>query len=149
MGFSHPCGITFRKTISSHDPIVTSSVHRRSISSSPAISAIHWVFENGAEAEIARYHLNGQDTELLIANFPTPQLAQQQLATLQKKYQRERRESGRRFATAIRQAGTITLLAIVAGAPSQSGCGKFVEHSSFRDGAHVERADFPVQGASN
>lgn len=76
-------------------------------------------FQNGAEAEIARYHLNGQDAELLIADFPTPQLAQQQLATLQKKFNVNGSNPGA-GSPPLYAKRTITLLAIVAGAHSEA-----------------------------
>jgi Family of unknown function (DUF6599) len=75
-------------------------------------------FQNGAEAELAHYRLNGQDAELLIADFPTPQLAQQQLDNLQKKFNVD--GSNPAAGSPLYAKRTITLLAIVAGAPSQA-----------------------------
>ncbi len=43
-------------------------------------------FSNGAEAEAAHYNVNGQDVSLLIADFPTPQMAGAKLAELQKRF---------------------------------------------------------------
>lgn len=82
-------------------------------------------FQNGAEAEIARYHLNGQDAELLIADFPTPQLAQQQLASLQKNFNVNGSNQGA-GSPPLYAKRTITLLAIVAGAPSQTDAGNLL-----------------------
>jgi hypothetical protein len=75
-------------------------------------------FQNGAEAELAHYRLDGQDAELLIADFPTPQLAQQQLATLQKKFNVN--GSNPEAGSLLYAKRAITLLAIVAGAPNQA-----------------------------
>ncbi len=76
-------------------------------------------FQSGAEAEMAHYRLNGQDAQLLIADFPTPQLAQQQLALLQKKFNVNSSNNGA-GSPALYAKRTITLLAIVAGAPNQA-----------------------------
>jgi hypothetical protein len=75
-------------------------------------------FQNGAEAELAHYRLNGREAELLIADFPTPQLAQQQLAILQKKFNVN--GSNPAAGSPLYAKRTITLLAIVAGAPSET-----------------------------
>jgi hypothetical protein len=81
-------------------------------------------FQNGAEAEVAHYRLNGQDAELLIADFPTPQLAQQQLAILQKKFNLNGSNPG--AGSPLYAKRTITLLAIVAGGPSQADAGNLL-----------------------
>lgn len=81
-------------------------------------------FQNGAEAELARYRLNGQIAELLIADFPTPQLAQQQLASLQKKFNVNGSNPG--AGSPLYAKRTITLLAIVAGAPSEADAGNLL-----------------------
>ena len=81
-------------------------------------------FQNGAEAEVAHYRLNGQDAELLIADFPTPQLAQQQLASLQKKFNVNGSNPG--AGSPLYAKRTITLLAIVAGAPSEADAGNLL-----------------------
>ena len=81
-------------------------------------------FQNGAEAEIAHYRLNGQDAELVIADFPTPQLAQQQLASLQKKFNVN--GSNPSAGSPLYAKRTITLLAIVAGAPSEADAGNLL-----------------------
>lgn len=51
------------------------------------IAAGDWVgFSNGAEAELARYDLNGQEVTLLVAEYPTPQLASEELKELAKRF---------------------------------------------------------------
>ena len=82
-------------------------------------------FQDGAEAEIAHYRLNGQDAELLIADFPTPQLAQQQFAALQKKFN-VNGSNPAAGSTPLYAKRTITLLAIVAGAPSEADAGNLL-----------------------
>jgi hypothetical protein len=81
-------------------------------------------FQNGAEAEVAHYRLNGQEAELLIADFPTPQLAQQQFASLQKKFNVNGSNPG--AGSPLYAKRTITLLAIVGGAPSEADAGNLL-----------------------
>ena len=48
------------------------------------VSRDDWLgFSQGAEAETAQYRIHGHDLTLLIADFPTPQLAQKQLDQMQ------------------------------------------------------------------
>lgn len=48
------------------------------------ISSGDWLgFSQGAEAETAQYRIHGHDLTLLVADFPTPQLAQKQLDQMQ------------------------------------------------------------------
>jgi hypothetical protein len=76
-------------------------------------------FQNGTEAELAHYTIQGHDAELLLADFPTPQIAISKLAQLQKRFNVNGSNPG---------AGTpayfakrqLTTLAIVAGASNQA-----------------------------
>jgi hypothetical protein len=43
-------------------------------------------FSQGAEAETAKYRVNGHEVDLVIADFPTPQTAAKKLAELQKQF---------------------------------------------------------------
>jgi hypothetical protein len=43
-------------------------------------------FSQGAEAETAKYRVNGHELDLVIADFPTPQTAAKKVAELQKKF---------------------------------------------------------------
>ena len=43
-------------------------------------------FSQGAEAETAKYRVNGHELDLVIADFPTPQTAAKKLAELQKQF---------------------------------------------------------------
>jgi hypothetical protein len=74
-------------------------------------------FSNGTEAEVARYRLGGRDTALLIADFPTPQLAMQTLKELQAHYNVNGSNPG--ASPALFAKRSLTLLAIVADAPNQ------------------------------
>lgn len=75
-------------------------------------------FSNGTEAELARYRLNGRDVTLLIADFPTPQLATKALAVLGSQFN----VNGSKPAAssqALFAKRSLTLLAIVAGPRTQ------------------------------
>jgi hypothetical protein len=76
-------------------------------------------FSKGAEAEIAHYRVDGHDATLLIVDFPTPQIAEGMLADIQKKgnVNGSQPESS---SPALFAARSLTLLAIVAGTPSQT-----------------------------
>lgn len=76
-------------------------------------------FQSHAEAELAHYHLAGHDAVLLVADFPTDQLATRQLAQLQKYFNVNgaNQAGGSPVLFAKRSA---TLLAIVSGASSQA-----------------------------
>ncbi|MCL6481631.1 MAG: hypothetical protein K6U02_07885 [Firmicutes bacterium] len=51
------------------------------------ISEGDWVgFGNGAEAQLARYRLDGRELILLLINYPTPQIAQRWLGLLQQRF---------------------------------------------------------------
>ena len=75
-------------------------------------------FANGAEAEIARYRISVHDVTLLLAEFPTPQLAAKTLAELQSKFNvnGSNPEAGSQILYAKQ---SFVLLAFVAGAPRQ------------------------------
>jgi hypothetical protein len=75
-------------------------------------------FSNGTEAEIARYRLAGRDATLLIADFPTPQLATQALAELRNRFN-VNGSNPAAASPALFAKRSLTLLAIVAGAPTQ------------------------------
>jgi hypothetical protein len=76
-------------------------------------------FQSHAEAELAHYHLSGRDATLLVVDFPTDQLAERQLAELQKNFNVNgaNQTGGSPILFAKRSA---TLLAIVSGASSQA-----------------------------
>jgi hypothetical protein len=76
-------------------------------------------FSKGAEAELARYHLAGREVTLLIADFPTPGFATEQLAELQKRFNinGSKPDSGSPPLFARRN---LTLLALVSGAATKA-----------------------------
>jgi hypothetical protein len=76
-------------------------------------------FSNGTEAEIARYRLDGRDATLLIADFPTPQLAMQTLSELQNRFN-VNGSNPSASSPALFASRSLTLLAIVAGVPTQN-----------------------------
>lgn len=76
-------------------------------------------FSDGAEAEVAEYHLAGQEVSLLLADFPTPQFAQKRLEELE----RSMKINGTAEAQntpALYAKRSQTLIAIVAGAKSHA-----------------------------
>jgi len=76
-------------------------------------------FSKGAEAELGRYKIAAHDATILIADFPTPGIATQQLAELQRQFN----VNGSRPSSAMPPLfakRTLTLVAIVSGASSQS-----------------------------
>jgi len=74
-------------------------------------------FSKGAEAEVAQYRLGGGTGQLVIVDFPTPQLADDSLEALQKRFNVNgtKPDSGLPELFAKR---ALTLLVIVSGAPS-------------------------------
>jgi hypothetical protein len=76
-------------------------------------------FQTGAEAELARYQLGGNEAALLILDFPTPQLAEKELKDLQKKFNVNGSGRGAGSPTLYAKR-SVTLLAIVAGASTQA-----------------------------
>jgi hypothetical protein len=84
-------------------------------------------FSQGAEAELAKYRVEGRELTLLIADFPTPQAAQKKLVELQQQFNFNKSkpmsgvpigtEAGR---TPVYAKRSLTLLAIVSGAQSEA-----------------------------
>jgi hypothetical protein len=83
-------------------------------------------FDTGAEAEVARYHLDGRELNLLIADFPTPQTAQKKLTQLQQDYH-VNAPSGDPNGSPIFARRSITLLAIVSGARTREEANKVLD----------------------
>ena len=67
----------------------------------------------GTEAELARYRVGGREAVLLVADFPTPQLAAQAFADLQQKF--DVNGSKRGAGPPLYAKRALTLLAIVSG----------------------------------
>jgi hypothetical protein len=85
-----------------------------------ALAPGDWLgFSDGAEAEVAKYRLSGNEVSLLIADFPTPQFAQKRLEDLQQqmKINSENQDPNQ---PALYAKRTNTLVVIVAGAKSKT-----------------------------
>ena len=72
-------------------------------------------FSQGAEAETAKYRVNGHELDLVIADFPTPQTAAKKLAELQKQYNINGHENSK----PLYARRAMTLVAIVSGAATK------------------------------
>ena len=76
-------------------------------------------FSAGAEAEMARYRVGGRDAVLLIADYPTPQVAAHVLADLQMNFEVNGSKPGA-GASPLFAKRSLTLLAIVSGPANQT-----------------------------
>jgi hypothetical protein len=84
------------------------------------VSADDWLgFSHGAEAEVAKYRVDGRELKLLIADFPTPQVAQKRLVDLQQLYHMNP-VSADGNPSPLFAKRSITLLAIVSGARTRA-----------------------------
>jgi hypothetical protein len=75
-------------------------------------------FSNGTEVELAHYRLGDRDATLLVADFPTPQLAERAFAELRNRFNVNGSNTSAR-SPALFAHRSLTLLAIVSGAPTQ------------------------------
>jgi hypothetical protein len=99
------------------------------------VSQNDWLgFSTGAEAEVARYHVDGRELNLLIADFPTPQTAQKKLNELQQNYHVNAADAEQNGSPVFGKR-SITLLAIVFGARSQAEADKLLDQ--VQSGAEV------------
>ncbi len=99
------------------------------------VSQNDWLgFSTGAEAEVARYHVDGRELNLLIADFPTPQTAQKKLLELQQDYHVNAADADQNTAPVFGKR-SITLLAIVFGARTQAEADKLLDQ--VQSGAEV------------
>ena len=76
-------------------------------------------FSKGAEAELGHYKVNGRDETLVIADFPTPGFAIEQLADLQKQFNVNGSKADSTSPPLFAKRD-YTLLAIVSGAPTRA-----------------------------
>ena len=83
------------------------------------LGADDWLgFSHGAEAETAQYQVGGRTITLLLADFPTPQIASDELSRLENKFSMNGSNPG---ATApLFAKRTVTMLEIVSGALTQA-----------------------------
>jgi hypothetical protein len=99
------------------------------------VSQNDWLgFSTGAEAEVARYHVDGRELNLLIADFPTPQTAQKKLNELQQVYHVNAADADQN-ASPVFGKRSITLLAIVFGARTKAEADKLL--NQVQSGAEV------------
>ncbi len=83
-------------------------------------------FDGGAEAEVARYRVDGRELNLLIADFPTPQTAQKKLAQLEQDYHVNSPGTAP-HSLPIFARRSITLLALVSGARTPEEANKLLD----------------------
>jgi hypothetical protein len=84
------------------------------------ISEGDWLgFSDGAEAELVKYRSRGNDVTLLVADFPTPQLAVKRLAELKKEFNVNGADPQSNLPTVFAKR-SLTLLGITFGARSQA-----------------------------
>ncbi len=81
-------------------------------------------FSQGAEAETAKYRVNGHEVDFVIADFPTPQTAAKKLAELQKQFNINESKGvndsrGAGSAKPLYAKRAMTLVAIVSGAATK------------------------------
>jgi uncharacterized protein DUF6599 len=83
------------------------------------LGADDWLgFSHGAEAETAQYQLGGKTMTLLLADFPTPQIASDELSRLERKFNVNGSNSG--GGTPLFAKRTVTMLEIVYGTSAQA-----------------------------
>jgi hypothetical protein len=76
-------------------------------------------FSYGAEAEVARYQSQGKETTLLIADFPTPQIAADRLLHIQRRFNINGSNQASNMPPLFAKR-SVTLLTFVAGASTQA-----------------------------
>jgi hypothetical protein len=82
------------------------------------LGADDWLgFSHGAEAETAQYQLNGKTVTLLLADFPTPQIADDELSRLGGKFNVNGSNAG--GGAPLFAKRTVTMLEVVFGASSK------------------------------
>ncbi|MGH9573315.1 MAG: DUF6599 family protein [Candidatus Acidiferrales bacterium] len=83
-------------------------------------------FSYGPEVETAHFRLDGRDLSMLIADFPTPQIAQAQLDSLSKQFNVNSSQPNA-SSQPLFASRTQTMLALVAGAQSSDQAGKLLD----------------------
>jgi hypothetical protein len=84
-----------------------------------------WIgFSAGAEVEAAKYHLKSREATLLVADYPTPQIAATQLERMSKQF-KIGVPGGPSASLYARRDGT--LVALVAGAPSETAANSLLD----------------------
>ena len=112
------------------------------------LGADDWLgFSHGAEAETAQYQLNGKTVTLLLADFPTPQIAADELSRLGEKFNVNGSNAG--GGAPLFAKRTVTMLEMVFGASSKEEAAPLAERDRIRNAGNLERADFPIQGTQH
>jgi hypothetical protein len=84
------------------------------------LGADDWLgFSYGAEVEVAHYQVQGKDTTLLLADFPTPQIAADRLVRLQRRFNVNGSNPSGNLPPLFAKR-SLTLLSIVSGASDQA-----------------------------
>jgi hypothetical protein len=83
-------------------------------------------FSTGAEAEVAKYRVDGQDMTMLIVDYPTPQFATTKLKQLAQQF--DVNDSQRSSASPLYAKRQLTSLIFVAGAKSQDQASALLGH---------------------
>ena len=84
-------------------------------------------FQNGAEAELARYSLDGREATLLVVDYPTPQGASSHLKALEKQFDINNSKRGSGLPV-LYEKRTLTSLVFVAAAKSQKDAEALLGH---------------------
>ncbi len=82
-------------------------------------------FSNGAEAEVARYRINGNELTLLVIDFPTPQIATSHLERFSQLFNLNAANPGDARPTVFARR-ELTLVGLVAGAHTQEEADKLL-----------------------
>ena len=84
------------------------------------VSSDDWLgFSYGAEGEVAQYQVQGKETTLLVADFPTPQIAADRLMHLQRTFNINGSNPGSNMPPLFAKR-SVTLLTFVSGATTQA-----------------------------
>jgi hypothetical protein len=84
-------------------------------------------FSDGAEAEVAKYRAGGQDTTLLLVDYPTPQFASTKLKQLEQQFDINDSQNNN-ASTPLYAKRELTSLIFVAGAKSQTEASALLGH---------------------
>jgi hypothetical protein len=96
-----------------------------------------WVgFDHSAETVLARYRLAGKDATLLIASYPTQQIAAEKFASMLRRFTFDPPGGVPPDQTVLFGKRSSSLIAVVIGAPSREAANKLLDQ-----GAYADRSD--------
>lgn len=98
-------------------------------------------FSYGAEVETAHFRLDGHDATLLIADFPTPQIAQHQLTSLSEKFNVNGSQAAAN-APALFATRSQTMIALLAGASSSDEANQLLDKVNAREALTWDQPTF-------